>query len=158
MPTIIDGNNLIGSSPDMSLDDPAARKKILHLIIKYQETKNSNIIIVFDGGPEPSLEPENPGTKVSVVFPSFGSSADDEIKKILEGYSDYKSVTLVSSDRDLKSFAKNKGAKAMNSIEFYFELKRVYRLNGAKEEKLKRIHSKLSKKEVDQWLKIFQDD
>jgi len=158
MPTIIDGNNLIGSSPDISLEDPAARKKILYLIRKYQETKNSNLIIVFDGGPEPTLDMGNPGAKVSVVFPGFGCSADDEIKKILEGYSDYKSVTMVSSDRDLKSFAKNKGARAINSIEFYFELKRVYRLNGAKEEKLKRIHSKLSEQEVDQWLKIFQDD
>lgn len=158
MPTIIDGNNLIGSSPDISLEDPAARKKILHLIRKYQETKNSNLIIVFDGGPEPTLDTGYPGAKVSVVFPGFGCSADDEIKKILNGYSDFKSVTMVSSDRDLKSFAKNKGAKAVNSIEFYFELKRVYRLNGAKEEKLKRIHSKLSEQEVDQWLKIFEND
>jgi predicted RNA-binding protein with PIN domain len=158
MPTIIDGNNLIGSSPDISLDDPNARKKILHLVRKYQETTNSNLIIVFDGGPEPTLQTENSRVKVSVVFPGLGSSADDEIKKILDGYSDFKSVILVSSDRDLKSFAKNRGAKAINSIEFYFELKRVYRLNGAKEEKLKRIHSKLSEQEVDQWLKIFNTD
>jgi predicted RNA-binding protein with PIN domain len=140
------------------LDDPSARKKILHLIRKYQETKNSNLIIVFDGGPDSVLTPEPAGPKVSVVFPGFGSSADDEIKKILDGYSDYRSVTLITSDRDLKSFAKDRGAKTVNSIEFYFELKRVYRINGAKEEKLKRIHSKLSEQEVDQWLKIFKKD
>ena len=73
---------MIGSSPDISLEDPSARKKILHLIRKYQETKNSNLVIVFDGGPDSVLEPEPAGSKVSVVFPGFGSTADDEIKKI----------------------------------------------------------------------------
>ncbi|MCK4836619.1 MAG: NYN domain-containing protein [Candidatus Aminicenantes bacterium] len=158
MPTIIDGNNLIGSSPDISLDDPAAREKMLHMVKTYQESKNGNIIIVFDGKPESIYYNDNSAEKFSVVYPRYGCSADEEIKEILNGYSDFKSVKLVSSDRDLKIFAKSKGAKTINSIEFYFELKRVYRLNGKKEEKLRRIHNKISKQEVDQWLKIFEND
>ena len=158
MPTIIDGNNLIGSSPDISLDDPAARKKIVQLVRKYQESKNGSIIVVFDGGPDSLYSGDDPAEKFSVVYPRFGCSADEEIKKILNGYSDFRSVKLVSSDRELKNFAKNKGAKTVNSIEFYFELKRIYRMNGKKEEKLKRIHNQISKKEVDLWLKIFQDE
>lgn len=158
MPIVIDGNNLIGSSPDISLDDPAARKKILLLVRKYQESRNGNFIVVFDGSPEGTYSSGAPASKFSVVYPRYGCSADDEIKEILNGYSDFRSVKLVSSDRDLKDFARGKGAKTVNSIEFYFELKKVYRLNGKKEEKLKRIHNKLSKKEVERWLKVFEND
>lgn len=157
MPTVIDGNNLIGSSPDISLEDPLAREKMLHLIRNYQKDKNTNLIIVFDGKPDSFYDDKSSGDKLSVVYPGFGISADDEIKKILDGYSDYKTVILVSSDRELKDYARNMGVRTINSVEFYFELKKVYRLSGKKEEKLKRIHGSLSKKEVEKWLKIFNN-
>ncbi len=55
----------------------------------------------------------------------------------------------------MKDIAKKKGAKVINSIEFYYELKRVYRATGRIEMKQKRIDTELSDGEVDQWLKIF---
>jgi predicted RNA-binding protein with PIN domain len=158
MPTIIDGNNLIGSSPDISLGDPLAREKMLQLIKNYQKNKNTNLIIVFDGKPDSIYHDQSSEEKLSVVYPGFGYSADDEIKKILSGYSDYKTVTLVSSDRELKDYAKKMGAKTINSIEFYFELKKVYRISGNRQEKLKRIHGTISKQEVEKWMKIFDND
>lgn len=158
MPTIIDGNNLIGSSPDISLNDPFAREKMLHLIKSYQKNRNTNLVIVFDGKPDSYYYGKSAGEKLSVVYPGFGVSADEEIKKILDGYTDYKTVTLVSSDRELKEYARRMGVKTINSIEFYFELKKVYRIIGNKEEKLKRIHGTISKQEVEKWMKIFDDD
>ena len=158
MPYIIDGNNLIGASPDISLKDADARKKILHLILKFQENKNNNIIVVFDGEPDYSLQPGEMSKKFTVSFPQYGSSADDEIKKILKGYNNCRDVILVTSDRELKSFAKDEGVRIINSIEFYYELKRVYRLNGKKEAKQKRIQTELSPSEVDSWLKIFNQE
>lgn len=155
MPFIIDGNNLIGSSPDISLDDPDSRKKIIQLIKRYQENKNNNILVVFDGEPFGDLHVHPISNKLTVMFPKYGSSADEEIKKLLDSYNDFRDVMLVSSDRELKSFAKKKGAKVVNSIEFYFELKRLFRFFGKKEESQKRINLKLTKSEIDQWLKIF---
>ena len=55
MPYIIDGNNLIGSSRDISLDDKDAREKIVNLIRKFQESKNTKITVVFDGEPSAGL-------------------------------------------------------------------------------------------------------
>ena len=157
MPLIIDGNNLIGSSPDISLSDPEARKKLVYLLKKYQETRNNNIIIVFDGQPSEGAFIPKGSNKFSVKFPKYGQTADDEIRRIVSKYNDYKEVVLITSDRELKSFAKTKGAKTVNSIEFYFELKRTYRLNGRKEELQKRIHTSVSESEVDHWLKVFSD-
>lgn len=155
MPYIIDGNNLIGCTPDISFEDADAREKLLHIVRKFQESRNSNIFIVFDGDPCNSPYRQTLTNKFTVIYPRMGYSADDEIRKLLGNYHDCRDVVLVSSDRALKDFARKKGAKIINSIEFYFELKRVYHINGKKEESLKRINTSLSKNEVDQWLKIF---
>lgn len=156
MPYIIDGNNLIGSSPDISLDDAESRKKIVGLVKKFQLKKKNKIVIVFDGEPDEFMVENSSSDKLIVVFPKFGASADDEIKKILDSYDYFRDVVLVTSDRELKDIGRKKGARIVNSIEFYFELKRVYRASGKIEMKQKRIDTKLSEGEVDQWMKIFE--
>ncbi len=156
MPYIIDGNNLIGSSPDISLDDAESRKKIVGLVKKFQLKKKNKIFIVFDGEPDEFIVENSSLDKLIVVFPKFGASADDEIKKILDSYDYFRDVVLVTSDRELKDIGRKKGARIVNSIEFYFELKRVYHASGKIEMKQKRIDTKLSEGEVDQWMKIFE--
>ncbi len=157
MPYIIDGDNLIGSSPDIALDDPEAREKLIFIVKKFQENKHSNVTLVFDGETQSGLQREDISSKFCVRYPQYGISADDEIKRILDGFHYFKDVTLVSSDRELKTFAKKKGAKTINSIEFYFELKRFSRVSGKVEESKKRIDTELSDGEIDQWMKIFED-
>ena len=157
MPYIIDGNNLIGSSPDISLEDSNSRKEIVAIVKKFQKKKNSKIIVVFDGEPDTFSSEENPTEKIVIKYPPIGDSADDEIKRILDGYTYFRDVVLVTSDRELKDIAKKKGAKVINSIEFYYELKRVYRATGKIEMKQKRIDTELSDGEVDQWMKIFDE-
>jgi len=156
MPYIIDGDNVIGSSPDISLEDPKARPKLIYIIRKFQENKKNNVTIVFDGMPENGVQREDISEKFCIRYPQPGSSADDEIKRILSGYHYFKDVIVVTSDRELRTFAKKKGAKLINSIEFYFELKRVSRIHGKKEETKKRIDTQLSDTEVEQWMKIFE--
>ncbi|MCP4214303.1 MAG: hypothetical protein GY765_06585 [bacterium] len=160
MPYIIDGNNLVGSAPDMNLTDPDVREKVSGIVKRFQESRKSNVVLVFDGEPGKEDLPQikDPNSKFSVVFPRMGDSADDEIKKILNRFNYFKDVILVTSDRELKSFAKKKGAKTVNAIEFYFELKRFSRIHGKKEETKKRIETELSDNEVDQWMKIFDSD
>jgi predicted RNA-binding protein with PIN domain len=158
MPYIIDGNNLIGCAPDFSLADPESRGKMVSIIRKFQESKNTKITVVFDGEPQGS-ELRNPiNFKLTVVYPRYGLSADDEIKKILENYRHAKETVLVTTDRELKSFAKEKGVRTMNSIEFYFILKKTFVSQGRKEETLKRVNTRVSKNEVEQWLKIFNSE
>jgi len=157
MPYVIDGNNLIGCAPDFSLGDPEARGKMVDIIRKFQESKNTKITVVFDGEPQGS-ERHNPiNSKLTVVYPRYGLSADDEIKRILENYQHVRETILVTTDRELKSFAKDKGVRTVNSIEFYFVLKKAFASQGKKEETMKRVNTRVSKNEVEQWLKIFSD-
>lgn len=157
MPYIIDGNNLIGSSPDISIEDPEARLKLIQIIKKFQENKKHNITVVFDGVPENGVRKEDICSKFCVVYPPEGSTADEEIKRILKRYHHYKDVILITSDRELKAYAKEKGAKTINSIEFYFELKRISRVHGKAEESQKRIEAEISEHEVNHWMKIFDE-
>ncbi len=156
MPYIIDGNNVIGSSPDIVLEDANSREKLVNLVRKFQRRKKNKVIVVFDGEPQSISQEENHTEKIVIKFPQMGNSADDEIKKILNGYNYFRDVILVTSDRELKTIAKKKGAKIINSIEFYYELKRTYRASGEIEMRQKRIDTKLSEGEVDHWLKIFE--
>ncbi len=157
MPYIIDGNNLIGCAPDFSLGDPEARGKMVSIIRKFQENKNTKVTVVFDGEPQGSerLNPIN--AKLTVVYPRYGFSADDEIKRILKGYQHVKETVLVTTDRELKTFAKELGVRTVNSIEFYFLLKKNSLSHGRKEETLKRVNTRVSQNEVEQWLKIFSE-
>jgi predicted RNA-binding protein with PIN domain len=155
MPYIIDGNNLVGSAPDISHGDPEAKTKILYLVGKFQEDKNCNIVVVFDGEPRHGVRREEVSSRFSVLYPRFGSTADDEIREILDGFNNCKDVVLVSSDRALKTLAREKGARTVNSIEFYYELKRFSHIRGKKEASQKRIDAELSDREIDLWLKIF---
>lgn len=157
MPYIIDGNNLIGSAPDFSLGDPDSRGKMVSIIRKFQESKNTRVTVVFDGEPQGSerLNPIN--SKLTVVYPRYGLSADDEIKRLLQGNPNAKETTLVTTDRELKTFARELGARTVNSIEFYYTLKKTSATQGKKEETLKRVNARVSQNEVEQWLKIFTD-
>jgi predicted RNA-binding protein with PIN domain len=158
MPYIIDGNNLIGCAPDFSLGDPESRGKMISLVRKFQESKNTKVTLVFDGEPQGS-ERHNPiNSKLTVIYPRYGLTADDEIKGILESYQHVKETVLVTTDRELKTYAKEKGVRTINSIEFYFTLKKTFVSQGRKEETLKRVNSRVSQNEVEQWLKIFKSE
>ena len=157
MPYVIDGNNLVGCAPDISLDDPQAKTKIINIARNFQENKRCSVIMVFDGPPGKGVRREELSARFTVLYPREGSSADEEIRQILSGFNYFKDVVLVTSDRKLKDFAREKGAKTLNSIEFYFELKRLSLVSGEKQENLKRINTELSDREVDQWLKIFHE-
>jgi len=93
-----------------------------------------------------------------VVYPRYGLSADDEIKRILENFQHVKETILVTTDRELKTFAKEQGVRTINSIEFYFTLKKAFVSQGRKEETLKRVNTRVSQNEVEQWMKIFNNE
>jgi len=156
MPYIIDGDNLIGSSPDFSKDDAEVHDKLIHLLKHFQETRKNNVIIVFEKEQSNCVYKDNIHPKFSVFYPKKDSSLLFEIKRILDTFHNFKNVTLVTSIRELKEYAKDKGAKTINTIEFYFELKRALRLDGQKEESQKRIKTELTEHEIDHWMKIFE--
>ena len=113
--------------------------------------------MVFDGNPDPDFIDERFRKKYfSVIFPSFDQNADEVIKKIISKQTDLRRFFVVSSDREIKNFAKAKGARSLSCEEFERELKsalKEYRESQAEEKKV----APPSSFEINQWLKIFKD-
>jgi predicted RNA-binding protein with PIN domain len=159
MPYVIDGNNVIGSSPDLAQTETgSSRQKLIDLVVQFQKHRNNSVVLVFTGVLGDEVVPSSGDNRLSVVFPREGESIEERILDLLREYSNGRDLVLVSSDKKLKDFVREKGGRALNAIEFYFDLKRANRIQDRKDEKEKRIHNELSDHEVNDWMKIFGDD
>lgn len=124
---------------------------------RFQHQKKTRVLVVFDGAPDLNLIGENYQRKnFSVLFPSFDQNADDAIKEIISKQTDLRRFFVVSSDREIKDFAKTKGAKSLSCEEFERELKSVLREHRKSLEEEKNV-TPPSSFEINQWLKIFKD-
>ena len=156
MAYLIDGNNFIGFIAQSELRNPQYRYKLIGRLLAFQEIKNTKIYLVFDGPPDPNITdsvfPEN---KFSVLYPERGSNADAVIMELILKQTDRRQFFVVSSDREIKDFSRQNGAKKMDCKEFNRLLKAT--LNEHKKltanEKNFTFPSPL---EVHNWMDIFK--
>jgi predicted RNA-binding protein with PIN domain len=154
---LIDGNNFIGHSSPADLRDPQSKHRLISKLQMFQRHKNTRVIVVFDGSPDPDLSGEKyRGKKFSVIFPFFDQNADEVIKKIISQQTDIRRFFVVSSDREIKNFAKRKRANPLTCEEFERELKLALKEHRESRAEEKNVTSP-SSFEVNQWLKIFKD-
>jgi predicted RNA-binding protein with PIN domain len=134
MPYLIDGNNLIGHMPDLSLKNRVDRRRLLSQLLAFQKVKNTRIVLVFDGPPDDDFAPDNfPGIPFFVRFPDIEENADLVIKDIISQETDLRQFFVVSSDREIQRYARAKGAKTIKCEAFIRELKaarKEYRKNA----------------------------
>lgn len=151
MPYLIDGNNLIGAIRVIDIRDPAAREKLIRLLGRFQRARNKKVVVVFDGPPPPGARPVTNFGGLTAIYAGPEKDADTRIRQILEESSDPKSFTVVSSDRQVYSFARWKGANAVRVMSFYKDLRssleRLDSRNPQREE--------LTPDEVHEWLDYF---
>jgi len=158
MAYLIDGNNFIGYSSSRSLKDPQAKYSLVSRLLIFQSLKKTRVLLVFDGTPDLNLIGETfQKQKFSVIFPPFGTNADEIIKKIISKQTDLRRFFVVSSDREIKRFAKSKKATPLSSKEFNRELQTTLKKHRKSLEIEKKVTS-LSPLEINQWLKIFKDE
>jgi predicted RNA-binding protein with PIN domain len=157
MPYMIDGSNLIGHSPYLDLSNPNSKRRLVEQLAIFQAIKKAKIILVFDGPPDPDLIDEKfQGREFSILWPDMEESADQVIQRLIEKQTDQRHVYVVSSDREIKTFARMSGAKTLESEEFHKLLKTT--LKEYKESKsMNKEDVTLSPLEVDHWLEIFGD-
>jgi predicted RNA-binding protein with PIN domain len=156
MPYLIDGNNLIGTLPDLELRDPGSRFELINRLLAFQQIHKTRILLVFDGPPDDSI-PQKIKIRplFKVYFSEKGNNADAIIKKLIAKETDTRRFFVVSSDRELKDFARKNGASTLNSREFQRELKRALK-KYKKQCELDKDVSLPSPLEVDQWKKVFK--
>ena len=79
MPILIDGHNLIGRSPTLSLGDPHDEEDLVTLLRAYRARTGKTITVVFDPGGTPGVLQKSREGGVEVVFASQHGGADDLI-------------------------------------------------------------------------------
>jgi len=155
MPYLIDGSNLIGHSPYLDLSDPKSKRRLVAQLTIFQAAKKTKIILVFDGPPDIDLVGEKFRRKeFSILWPDMEESADTVIKRWIEKQTDLRHLIVVSSDREIKTFARTNKAKVLDCEEFHKLLKTA--LKEYKESKsMNKEDATLSPLEVDHWIEIF---
>ena len=116
MHIIVDGYNYIGRYSGLIGDIEEKREALINLLCEYRALKKHDITVVFDGW-QNGMPVESSEVKrgVRIIFSRLGEKADEVIKRLsVKG----QNIIVVSSDREVSSYAVNRGAVALSCSEF----------------------------------------
>jgi hypothetical protein len=120
---IIDGNNLIGKIKSLQnvqkSNKQSSREKLAFLIENYFNSKKIKVSLHFDGH-------QNLAIKISsakIVY-SENRTADEKIKDEIASSKNPRNITLVTSDNNLKEFARVCSCNIISSEEFALEIQK----------------------------------
>ena len=132
MNILIDGYNLIRQSDILrryerqSLE--AGRNALIASLSGYRGRKKHKITVVFDGWESGSAQEERDfQAGINIIYSSRGEKADEVIKR-LTAESD-EEIIVVSSDREISSFAIRRGKTTISSPQF--EMIMTKTINGS---------------------------
>lgn len=157
MAYLIDGNNFIGYTSPSDLKYLKGKHELVFKLLIFQRFQRTKIFLVFDGPLDPDFLTKNLQRKsFSVIFPGLGEDADFVIKKIISKQTDLRRFYVVSSDREIRNFARENGAKSLSCKEFNKQLKFALK-KYKKYLEMKKKTVNLSPLEVNHWLQIFEN-
>lgn len=149
MPVLIDGHNLVGRLPGLSLQDPDDEGDLVRLLRSYRARTGKSVTVVFDPGVVPTLARAWREGGVEVVFAPHGSSADAVIIHRVRRSPDPRQWLVVSSDQGLVEAVMQLGARVRSADDFAAQLDR----SGGKVPDWREIEP--SSDEVAWWLALF---
>jgi predicted RNA-binding protein with PIN domain len=128
MHLIVDGYNLIRQSDAfrryerISLEE--GRRALVRSLADYRKLRGHRITVVFDGweGGSPTEERDRAGG-VEIIYSRLGEKADEVIKRLLQTASE--EILVVTSDREIVTFAARRGKTSIASLAFAESLERI---------------------------------
>ena len=153
--TIIDGHNLLHtiykSEGDSGVIGDVSMCRILGRYFTLTSEKGE---VVFDGTGPPDKTGFDNIRNLEVLFAGLRTDADTVIEDKISASTAPKRLTIVSSDRRLRSAARTRKATSVKSDVFWNDVqKQLSRKRPAKEPTEKR--QGLNEGETDQWLEFF---
>ncbi len=151
MTYMIDGHNLIGQLPDISLEDPNDEALLVQKLVGFAARTGKKCLVVFDYG-LPGGSSRMSTRSVQVVFASGRSSADRVMMERIRKIPDPLGWTVVSSDNDVLTTARLRRMGTLHSDEFAALMQAPPKPKIDAGEAAD-VH--LSENEVDEWLDLF---
>lgn len=151
MPYLVDGHNLIGKIPGLSLASIDDEMILVSWLQRFCLARQRELEVFFDNAP-PGYAAKKKFGKVVAYFVRQGKTADQAIQqRILQLGGAARNYTVISSDRQVQTAGRAAGAAVVNAELFAREL---LRLGG--EEVTPRRETGLSPDEVAAWEKEFR--
>jgi len=148
MPYLIDGHNLIGQSPGLSLSDHDDERKLVELLRTFMVRTRKKGTVFFDNG-QPGGSGNWSNSVLTVVFARGPQSADDLIRQRLVSEKNPRGLVVVSGDQAVARAAQAAHARVQSSVEFARQMNR-------QTPTLQKKEGGLTKDEVLQWEKEFK--
>ena len=148
---IIDGHNLIGALPELSLDDPDDEAKLVLRLRSFAARTGRNCTVIFDHG-LPGGKSSLSNRAVQVVFASMRSSADRVLRERMKKLPQSRGWTVVSSDEEVLGFARRRQMQTLRSAQFVALLERPQTVAPDPGED---PDAQSSPEEVEAWLAAF---
>lgn len=154
MPVVIDGHNLIGEIPEISLADPEDEMALIRYLRERDPTPSGKMVVFFDRAAPGSRNHQLvEGIKVHFVRPPL--TADEAIVDFLEGLQgEAANWTVVSSDLGVKGKAGALGSRVLSCPEY------LDRLSSAGKDVaggLEKPEKGLSEEEIRRWERLFRE-
>lgn len=149
---LIDGYNVIHAIPSLKKtmlhDAQSARELLIHATAQLTLKKNFRSTIIFDG-----MEPSTPAKRsmhapVHVIY-SSPLSADAKIRHMIEHSKNRASLIIISSDREIVSYAKNYSCQT-HTAKYFANL-----ISGTDDAVTEKTDISLTSHQINEWLKIF---
>ncbi len=147
---LIDGHNLIGKIPGLSLADFDDEEQLVAMLRKYAARRRARIVVVFDSGSPGGLSRGLSGGGVETIFAADGHTNADRV--LIERIRTAKRPhewALVSSDRSIQQEAGRRRMRTIESADFADQLVPPSPAESAPEEKPK------AEQDIDEWLDLF---
>lgn len=154
MSYLIDGHNLIGQLPDLSLTDPNDEAELVQRLSGFVARTRKTCVVVFDHGlPGGSSRMSTRGVKV--IFASTRTSADRIMMERIRGERHPQQWTVVSNDHEVLSEARRRKMPTMSAGQFADLMRRPPQAAPPGRDEAAHVH--VPPEEVEEWLKIFGD-
>jgi predicted RNA-binding protein with PIN domain len=150
VPILIDGHNLIGRLPGISLQDPDDEEKLARLLSSYRSRTGKAVTVVFDPGGAFALPRRRRLGGVTVEFAPHGSNADRVIQRRVQKARNPGEWLVVTSDRDLAEAVGRLGARVQSAEAF------AANMTAPADAPPDWRETPPSPDEVDSWLALFE--
>jgi uncharacterized protein len=156
MNLLIDGHNLIGQTPGISLADPDDEAKLVLLLRSYAVRKrNRQVVVVFDNGVYGHPQSLN-GYGVSCHFARSPQDADTQLIQRINGLARPREWALVSSDRVVTNVARARNMQVIEAHAFAAQLIAARTKPRPVAEEKRDV--RLSEAELREWLREFGEE
>jgi uncharacterized protein len=156
MPLLVDGHNLIGQIPGISLADAEDEAELVMLLRRYTTGKRGRrAVVIFDGGVYGHPQQLN-GYGITCHFARSPQDADAQIIKRLRAIARPGDWTLITSDRQVAGVAKERGVRVISSQEFARQLLQPAAPQAAPQDE--KPTAQLSDAELAEWLRLFGEE